>query len=120
MRLIANVLVAAALLAAPGAAAQVQRTMTNDRCSGSIAVGGTSQIAANGDNSRVWLVVQNPINATEPLFVDFGPNHLASSTLSTQLAPGGSVSFFGGVVPIQQVNVNAATSGHTFICETGR
>lgn len=108
----------AAVLAMP-AQAQIVRTVT-DRCSGAITTGGVSQIAANGDASRNWLTVQNPINATEPLYVDFGANNAASATLSTQLAPGGAINFLSGVVPVGQINVSAATAGHTFICETGR
>lgn len=113
-------LAAIALCASAPANADVARTAQNIRCSATITTGGTSQIAVDGDNARGWLIVQNPTTATEPLFVDFGPNHLASTTLSAGLAPGGPISFLGGVVPAQQVNVTAATTGHAFICVTGR
>lgn len=118
--LLAGLFAALTIATAAPAQGQVVRTASGDRCSGTITTGGVSQVAANGDMSRNWLFVQNPINATEPLFVDFGPNHLASATLSTQLAPGGSISFLAGVVPGTQVNVSAATAGHAFVCETGR
>lgn len=121
MKAILRLALAASLLAAPHtAAAQVIRTVSSDRCSGAITTGGTSQVATNADSSRGWLVIQNPTTATEPLFVDFGPNHPASATLSTGLAPGGSMSFLAGVVPVSQVNVMAATAGHAFVCLSGR
>lgn len=118
--LLAGLFAALTIATAAPARGEVIRTGSGDRCSGTITTGGVSQVAANGDMSRNWLYVQNPISATEPLFVDFGPNHQASPTLSTQLAPGGSISFLSGVVPGGQVNVSAATAGHAFICETGR
>jgi hypothetical protein len=111
---------AALLCASPAGAQQIVRSMNGDRCSGTVTTGGVSQIASNGDGARTWLVVQNPPSATEALYVDFGPNHLASTTLSTELAPGGSISFVAGVVPSGQINVTAATTGHRFICFAGR
>ena len=121
MRL-ALALIAALAIAAPAIAQQggVIRSVSGDRCSGTIAAANTSQVASSGDNSRLWLTVQNPPSATEPLYVDFGPNHPASSTLSTELAPGGSINFLAGVVPMGQVNVSAATVGHRFVCYAGR
>lgn len=123
MRPLRYAIAAAALLCAAPAVAQspgVARSVSGDRCSGSIATANTSQVATNGDNTRVWLTIQNPPSATEPLFVDFGPNHLANNVTSTELAPGGSINFLAGVVPTLQVNVSAATAGHRFICYSGR
>lgn len=117
-RLLAAMLMMACAMPAQ---AQVARSMQVPHGSGTITVGGTSQIALNGDNSRLWLVCENPIAATEPLYIDFGPNFPATiNDVSIELAPGGSLSFLGNSVPTEQINVNAATTGHRFICMAGR
>jgi hypothetical protein len=119
--LLVGALVASLLVAAAPADGQVIRTAEVVQCSGSIAVANTSQVATNGDSSRVWLIVENPTNATEPLFVSVGPGNPASTAAgSIELAIGGSLSFLSGVSPTGQINVTAATAGHRFICAAGR
>lgn len=86
--------------------------------SGVIATGGTTQQVFADSGARSYLMCQNPISATEPLFVNIGA---AASTAggSIELAPGASVSYAENFIPTGAVNVTAATTAHRFVCKAG-
>ncbi len=91
-------------------------TLTNR--SGTITAGGTSQQIAPANASRKYLFIQNPITATETLFVNFGSP--AASGTSYEIAAGGSLSLgVGSFVPTDAVNIVAATTGHVFVAKEG-
>jgi len=105
-------LAALALLAAPVAVAQLDG-------SGTITTGGTSQQVFDVRPGRAYLFCQNPIAATETLFVN-APTVAGTTNGSYELAPGGAITFAGGgFVPTGQVFVTAATTGHRFVCKQG-
>lgn len=56
-------------LAALPALAHAQAAPTN--CSGTITTGGTAQVASAANVNRRMILVQNPLDATEKLVVDF-------------------------------------------------
>jgi hypothetical protein len=118
-RLVLALAVVTLVCPTPSFAQQIVRTGDGIPCSGTIAAGGVSQIATPGDAARAWLVIENPITATEPLLVGFGPSEPATTGV-TEIGAGGSMSFLAGVVPSGQVKVSAATTGHRYICRTGR
>lgn len=107
---------AAALIG--GLASAADASMVVD-ASGTVTAGAASQQVMAAKSSRTYLMCQNPITATETLFVNF--DAAASTTAgSLELAPGGSVSFHGqSFVPTGAVNVTAATTGHRFVCKQG-
>lgn len=86
--------------------------------SGTLTTGGASQQALPANPGRYYLMCQNPVTASEPLFVSFGSAASASGG-SYELAAGGSITFDGNFIPAGTVNVNAATTGHRFICKQG-
>jgi hypothetical protein len=87
-----------------------------DNRSGDIAVGGTSQLAAPADTTRM-LLIQNPADETEPLYYQFNAAAEIAGT-SPELAPG-QAALFDRVVPSTEIFVNAATTGHRFIILRG-
>jgi hypothetical protein len=85
-----------------------------------VVTGGTSVVASAADGTRKRYKIENPVSAAtegiaaaENLFVDFGQNASTSSGNSVELQPGGA----DVDVTTQSINVNAATSGHTFVCK---
>lgn len=118
-RAILAALMAFAVLAPLTAPAQsITRVNSYRDGSGTLTAGGTSQQVFPVDASRTYLMCQNPITATETLFINFGAT--ASTTAgSIELAAGGTISFHGSAVPTTTVNVNAATTGHRFVCKAG-
>lgn len=87
--------------------------------SGTVTTGGTSQQVMPAKTSRTYLMCQNPITATETLFVNL--DGAASTTAgSIELAAGGTMSFHGSsFIPTGPVTVTAATTGHRFVCKQG-
>lgn len=86
--------------------------------SGTVTTANTSQVAIPQNDRRVFFSCQNPIAATETLFVNV--DFQASTTGgSYEVAPGGSISFPNNYIPIGPVSVTAATAGHRFICKSG-
>lgn len=115
MRLLAIAAVAV-MIASPATSQNRIVAMTNG--SGVIATGGSSQQVFGQNDGRNYLFCQNPLDATEALYLNFG----ASATIggsSIELAPGGSISFLAAATPIMTVNVTAVTTGHRFICKQG-
>lgn len=85
--------------------------------SSTIAVAATSQVVANQNPDRKRLIIQNPANQVESLFINFG----AAATISTataanslEILPGGVFDTAGGPVPIDQVTIIATTATHPF------
>lgn len=85
--------------------------------SGTIATGNTSQQVFAANPARTLLIIQNPANATEVLYVDFGTPATAATAI--ELQPGGTVNFVSGVTPTGTVNVSAATAGHVYKAKQG-
>lgn len=87
--------------------------------SGTVTTGGTSQQVFAANTARLFLSCQNPVTATETLFVNIGA---AASTTggSFEIAPGAYREFTGaGLIPSGTINITAATSGHRFVCKQG-
>lgn len=86
--------------------------------SGTVTAGTVSQQIFAANPKRLFLSVQNPITATETLFVNVGAN--ASTTGgSYEIAPGGTLSWTGSATPTSTVTVTAATTAHRFIAKQG-
>ncbi len=87
-------------------------------CGGTIAVGGTAQNAAGADAARKTMLIENPVTATEDLYVAVaGAATVAGAGDFADLAPGGSATMtLAGTVIQSAVSVNAATTGHRFLC----
>lgn len=88
---------------------------TSTPASGTVTTGATFQSIIAASGARLGCFVQNPISATETLYVFFGTNGSATTANSVQLAPGGSVSCNAGQIVLQDnVSVTAATTAHAF------
>lgn len=83
-----------------------------------VTTGGTAVTAEASDSARRYLFVQNPIGASETLFVNIGATATTTGN-SYELAAGGVLEFGGTVIPTELVSVIAATSAHRYICKTG-
>lgn len=90
-----------------------------------ITLGGASQtaFAASTSSNRKALYIENPctttsqgIGSTESLFVNFA-TAAGGTNGSIELAACGSIVMSGGYVSQQQVNVEAATTGHLFVAK---
>ena len=86
--------------------------------SGTITTGGTAQQVFAANPSRTYLSCQNPVAATETLFID-APTAAGSTNGSYELAAGASLTFATGFIPLGAVSAYAATTGHRFICKQG-
>lgn len=93
-------------------------TVTPTDCGGTITTGGTAQNAAAIDAARKTMLIENPVSATEDLYVAV----VGSATVNgagnyADLAPGGSTNLmFGGTVIQGAVSVNATTGSHRWLC----
>lgn len=94
--------------------------VTSTNISGTITSGGAFQSIAAASGARKGCLVQNPTNATEPLYVFYGANASATQAKSVSLNPGGSAncSTGSGGVLTDNVSVMAATTGHAFMAQT--
>lgn len=79
--------------------------------SGTIAAGGSSQVAAAANSGRRYLLIEN-VSASEDLWVDFGT--AAVATQPSILIPV-KTSWEPPFVPTGSVNVLAATTGHAYV-----
>lgn len=88
--------------------------------SGALTAGSASEeiMAANPD--RKYLLIQNPVDASETLYVNFTTvaDELTNNG-SIELAAGGSILMEGAFVSTEAVNVNAVTTNHYFIAKEG-
>lgn len=92
--------------------------ITWTRVSGTIASGGVSQQLLAANPGRRALIVENPCNATEDLFVE-PTSAAASTTLSLDVPACSNISLGIGIVSQGVVNIVAATSAHAFIAYEG-
>lgn len=88
--------------------------------SGVVATGGTSQTLAPANANRKYIFVQNPHDATESLYINFGA--VANATHGVELIPGchfvmPNGGFVGGFVTNTSVTVTANTTSHRFIAK---
>lgn len=81
---------------------------------GTITVGGTAQTLAAANSSRKALVVQNPCNATEDLYISVTGNATVGGAGDYADLPACASAVVGwnGQVITAAVSVNAATAGH--------
>ena len=83
--------------------------MTDD--SGTITAGGTAQVAAAANTSRVYLFVQN--NSTGDEWVNFTTTAVQSQP-SIKMVPGASLTYEGGSCSSEAVSIIGATTGQTY------
>lgn len=90
--------------------------------SGTITVGGTSQVLAAVNAARRNLIIQNPatiagqnIAALESIFIRFANAAGVYDGTSLEILPGGYFDFASRPVDTRACNINAATTGHRFI-----
>jgi hypothetical protein len=81
--------------------------------SGTLTAGGAAQEAVAANTSRNYLLIRNPINATEELWVNLTGTATAASP-SVRLDAGDYLIFEAGFIPTNAVSVFAATTGHAF------
>lgn len=84
--------------------------------SGTITVGGASQAAIPANGNRKGYFIQNPISATEPLYVNF-TDPASSGGDSIELLSGQLLSSDSLVLSLEQINVVAATGAHSYIAK---
>lgn len=83
--------------------------------SGTVTAGGTFQTVFTANPLRIGCFLQNPIAATETLFVHFTVAG-ATQANSANLGAGGSFNcMWGGVVVTGVISVTGATTGHAFV-----
>lgn len=110
---------ALAIIAATPATAQTARVVNPIDGSGTVTTANTSQVVFLRNEQRVFLMCQNPVSATETLFVTYDDTNASTNGGSTELSPGGSIFFASLAVPTASVRVTAATAGHRFVCKSG-
>jgi hypothetical protein len=81
--------------------------------SGTIAVGATAQNAIGTNATRRYLLVRNPKNATESLWLSLVGTAAATSP-SLELSAGEAYVAETGFIPTNAVSVFALTTGHAF------
>lgn len=87
--------------------------------SGTVTAGGTSQVALAASSGRQFLLIQNPADASEALWVNFTDDAAVSGQSSISLAAGGALVFENEFCPNNAVNVTATTTGHKFCIKWG-
>lgn len=89
-------------------------TATTTPAAFTIATGNTFQSILASNASRKGCLIQNPIAATETLFVFFGANGSATTGASIGLSPGSAVSCaVGGLATAtDNISATAATTSH--------
>lgn len=99
------------------AASVAVNPVTSTNASTTVTAGGTFQSVIASNSARNGCLVQNPVAATETLFVFFGANASATTAKSVSLSPGSAVSCaVGGIaVATDNVSVTATTTGHAFV-----
>lgn len=117
--MIIRFLVAFALLCGAAPALATDRIVNVYDCSGAVTTGAASQVAVAQNAQRDYLFIENPADATEVLYVNYGTSASTTAKNSIELQAGGSINFQGSGVPIQAVNITALTTGHKFICKHG-
>lgn len=85
--------------------------------SGTVTTGGAFQSISASSTTRHGCFIQNPITATETLFVFFGANASATTSNSVGVAPGAAVTCATGAGQVlsDNISVSAATASHAFM-----
>lgn len=87
---------------------------------GAISSGGTSQQIMPYNQNRKYLLIENPVSATEALFCNFTGAAATSGATSFSLNAGGSYErSTPNFVPRDAINCTATTAGHLFIAKEG-
>lgn len=87
---------------------------------GNIASGGVSQQVFPYNQNRKYLLIENPVSATEALFCNFTGAAATTGTSSFSLNAGGSYErSTPNFVPRDAINCTATTAGHAFIAKEG-
>lgn len=79
-----------------------------------IDTGGTAQQALPAQTGRKFLLIQNPVTATEALWFSFTGAAEVDEPGSLSLAAGGAMSFEGPFCPSNALSVIAATTNHEY------
>ncbi len=87
--------------------------------SGTVTTGGISQTALAAGTGRSYLLIQNPADASEALWINFTDAAAVSGQSSISLAAGGALVFENEFCPNNAVNVTATTTGHKFCIKWG-
>lgn len=119
-KLISALFLAALAIATPLIAQTVLPTIDG---SGTVTTGGTSQVVFQANPNRVFLRCQNPTAtlsgvAAESLFINYDAPASATAVNSEEIINTGSVTFSTPYVPLGQITITAATTGHKFVCKT--
>lgn len=85
--------------------------------SGTVAVGGTSQIAIPANANRKRFTIQNPGNAAASISINFGANATYPPTDSLELFPGGTYDTAFGPLDLGNITVNAPNNGQVYIAK---
>ncbi|MDP3853144.1 hypothetical protein [Phenylobacterium sp.] len=94
------------------------RAATTTDASSTVTTGGTFQTVFASSASRLGCFIQNPITASETLFVYEGTG-TATTAKSINLAPGAAFNCnAGGIVVTGLVQVTAATTAHAFVAKS--
>jgi hypothetical protein len=86
--------------------------------SGTITTGGTAQQAVGANASRKYLLIANPLTATQILYFNFTASAVVGQP-SIGLNPGDSFEMNGGFVTTEAVSVLGATTNNPFVCKDG-
>lgn len=86
--------------------------------SGTLTAGGVAQNAMPANATRRYLLLRNPLSATEPLWYDLTATAVAASP-SIRLDAGDSFVMESGFVSNQALSVFAATTGHAWTAKEG-
>jgi len=85
--------------------------------SATITTGGVSQVALTANQFRRYVMILNPVGATETLYISSGSTVASATTIS--LAPGQSIVFETLFMTTDAWNVFAATTGHAYVVLAG-
>lgn len=95
-----------------------RRGTLTDR-SGTITVGGTAQQLMAVNANRKYVLIINPSNASEALYINFTTTAVITGPPSIRLDAGDSFVMEGEFVTTELISVNAATTGHAFVAKEG-
>jgi hypothetical protein len=94
-----------------------RRGVLTDR-SGTVTVGGTAQTLIAANTSRRYLLLRNPLIATEELWFNFTTTAVADSP-SIRLDPGDTFVMEDMFVTTEAISVLGATTGHKITAKEG-
>lgn len=82
--------------------------------SGTITTGGTAQTALAAQTGRKYLMVHNPLTASEVLWINLAGTAAVDTAGSVSIEAGGALTFEGEAQCSNALSVIAATTGHKF------